>query len=62
MIASVITIFFASVSGLWGVLVTDSIQFTITMTGTIAVSYFAVKQPAVGGLAGLLHQHRSPGC
>src|SRR5881409_3068504 len=31
--ASVITIFFASVSGLWGVLVTDSIQFTVTMTG-----------------------------
>ncbi len=55
-IASCITIFFASVSGLWGVLVTDSIQFTITMTGTIAVSYFALKQPAVGGLAGLLHQ------
>ncbi len=55
-IASVITIFFASVSGLWGVLVTDSIQFTITMTGTIAVSYFAIQQPAVGGLAGLLHK------
>ncbi len=55
-IASVITIFFASVSGLWGVLVTDSIQFTITMTGTIAVSYFAVQQPAVGGLTGLLHR------
>ncbi len=55
-IASVITIFFASVSGLWGVLVTDSIQFTITMTGTIAVSYFAVQQPAVGGLSGLLHK------
>ena len=55
-IASVITIFFASVSGLWGVLVTDSIQFTITMTGTIAVSYFALQQPAVGGLAGLLQK------
>jgi len=55
-IASVITIFFASVSGLWGVLVTDSIQFTITMTGTIAVSYFALQQPAVGGLSGLLHR------
>ena len=55
-VASVITIFFASVSGLWGVLVTDSIQFTITMTGTIAVSYFALQQPAVGGLAGLLHK------
>ncbi len=47
------TIFFASVSGLWGVLVTDSIQFTITMTGTFAVAYFALQQPAVGGLAGL---------
>ncbi|HVZ78023.1 MAG TPA: sodium:solute symporter family protein [Gemmatimonadaceae bacterium] len=52
-IASVITIFFASVSGLWGVLVTDSIQFTITMTGTFAVAYFALKQPEVGGLHGL---------
>ncbi|MGB7212138.1 MAG: sodium:solute symporter family protein [Gemmatimonadales bacterium] len=52
-ICSTITIFFASVSGLWGVLVTDSIQFSITMTGTFAVAYFAVKQPAVGGLSGL---------
>ncbi|MGH7533763.1 MAG: sodium:solute symporter family transporter, partial [Gemmatimonadales bacterium] len=52
-ICSIITIFFASVSGLWGVLVTDSIQFSITMTGTFAVAYFAVKQPAVGGLTGL---------
>lgn len=51
---SVITIFFATVSGLWGVLVTDSIQFSITMTGTFAVAYFAVKQPQVGGLAGLV--------
>src|SRR5947207_2367010 len=55
-LCSVITIFFASVSGLWGVLVTDSIQFSITMTGTFAVAYFALKQPEVGGLAGLLHK------
>jgi Na+/proline symporter len=48
------TIFFASVSGLWGVLVTDSIQFSITMTGTLAVTYFALQRPEVGGLAGLL--------
>jgi Na+/proline symporter len=54
LVCSVMTIFFASVSGLWGVLVTDSIQFTITMSGTIAVSYFALQQPEVGGLAGLL--------
>jgi Na+/proline symporter len=54
LLCSVITIFFASVSGLWGVLVTDSIQFGITMTGTIAVAYFALHQPEVGGLSGLL--------
>src|SRR6266481_3875370 len=53
LVCSVITIFFASVSGLWGVLVTDSIQFTITMSGTFAVAYFALKQPQVGGLGGL---------
>ena len=54
LVAATITIFFASVSGLWGVLVTDSIQFSITMTGTFAVAWFALKQPEVGGLAGLL--------
>jgi SSS family solute:Na+ symporter len=53
LVCSVITIFFASVSGLWGVLVTDSIQFMITMSGTFAVAYFALKQPEVGGLSGL---------
>src|SRR5437867_1853618 len=53
LVCAVMTIFFASVSGLWGVLVTDSIQFTITMTGTFAVAYFALQQPAVGGLSGL---------
>ncbi len=53
-VCSVITIFFASVSGLWGVLVTDSIQFMITMSGTFAVAYFALQQPEVGGLSGLL--------
>jgi SSS family solute:Na+ symporter len=54
MVCGVMTIFFASVSGLWGVLVTDSIQFLITMSGTFAVTYYALKQPAVGGIAGLL--------
>src|SRR3954447_16681727 len=54
LVCAVMTIFFASVSGLWGVLVTDSLQFTITMTGTIAVAYFALKQPEIGGLSGLL--------
>src|SRR3982750_1982856 len=38
-VCAVMTIFFASVSGLWGVLVTDTIQFGITMKGTFAVAY-----------------------
>jgi SSS family solute:Na+ symporter len=53
-VCGIMTIFFASVSGLWGVLVTDSLQFTFTMSGTFAVTWFALKQPAVGGLSGLL--------
>src|SRR6185436_12099923 len=54
LVCGVMTIFFASVSGLWGVLVTDSIQFGITMTGSVAVAYFALAQPEVGGLTGLI--------
>jgi Na+/proline symporter len=54
LVCGAMTIFFASVSGLWGVLVTDSLQFSITMTGTFAVAWFALKQPEVGGLSGLI--------
>src|SRR5882724_6031443 len=53
LVCGAMTIFFASVSGLWGVLVTDSLQFVITMSGTFFVAYFALKQPEVGGLSGL---------
>ncbi|MDH4133046.1 MAG: Na+:solute symporter, partial [Gemmatimonadota bacterium] len=37
-----------------GVLVTDFIQFGIAMTGAVALAVFALRQPEVGGLAGLL--------
>jgi SSS family solute:Na+ symporter len=53
LVAGVITVFFASVAGLWGVLVTDSLQFIITMSGAFVVAYFALRQPQVGGLSGL---------
>jgi solute:Na+ symporter, SSS family len=55
-VCSIITIFFASVSGLWGVLVTDALQFGITMTGTFAVAYFTLQHPQIGGLSGLWSQ------
>ncbi len=53
-VCTVITIVFASISGLWGVLVTDALQFGIAMFGTFALAYFAVKHPAVGGLENLV--------
>ncbi len=53
LVCGVMTIVFASVSGLWGVLVTDSLQFLITMSGTFFVAFYALQQPEVGGLAGL---------
>ncbi len=54
LVCSIMTIFFASISGLWGVLVTDSLQFVITMSGTFVLAYYALQHPAVGGLEGLI--------
>jgi len=47
-------VLFAAVSGLWGVLATDLVQFVLAMIGVIAAAYVALDQPAVGGLSGLL--------
>ncbi len=49
-----LNVLFAAISGLWGVLVIDFIQFGVTMTGAFAAAYFALKQPQVGGLSGLV--------
>ena len=53
-ICSVLNVAFAATSGLWGVLVTDFIQFGIAMTGSFAAAYYALQRPEVGGLHGLL--------
>jgi solute:Na+ symporter, SSS family len=54
LICAVMNVAFAATSGLWGVLVTDFIQFGIAMTGSFAAAYFALQQPEVGGLANLI--------
>jgi len=41
-------------SGLWGVVVTDLVQFAMALVGAVAAAYFALSQPQVGGLDGLL--------
>jgi Na+/proline symporter len=50
----VLNVAFAATSGLWGVLVTDFIQFGIAMTGAFAAAYFALQHPDVGGLSNLI--------
>jgi solute:Na+ symporter, SSS family len=47
----VITAFYAALSGLWGVVVTDFIQFGIAMVGAIVLAVVAVNR--VGGMDGL---------
>jgi SSS family solute:Na+ symporter len=53
LVCAVLNVGFAAISGLWGVLVADLIQFGIAMGGSIAAAYFALQRPEVGGLSGL---------
>ena len=53
-VCSLVNIAFAATSGLWGVLVTDFVQFGIAMTGSFAAAYYALSRPEVGGLDGLV--------
>ena len=54
LIAGTVTVIYSATSGLWGVVVTDLLLFAIAMVGSLAAAYFAVAQPEVGGLAGLI--------
>jgi solute:Na+ symporter, SSS family len=56
LICSLLNVAFAATSGLWGVLVTDFIQFGIALTGSVAAAYFALQQPEVGGLTELFRR------
>ena len=46
-----LTAVYTTMAGLWGVLITDLLQFALMMSMTIALAYFAVA--AVGGLGAL---------
>ena len=51
--AMVFTAVYSSISGLWGVAVTDAVQFFIAMAGCIVLAVVVVNDPAVGGLSQL---------
>jgi Na+/proline symporter len=54
LVCGVLNVAFAATSGLWGVLVTDFIQFGIAMAGSFAAAFYALRRPEVGGLGGLV--------
>lgn len=54
MIASVVTVSYASLGGLKGIILTDLFQFILAMIGTVWAAYFIINLPQVGGLDGLL--------
>ncbi|MCB0304172.1 MAG: sodium:proline symporter, partial [Calditrichaeota bacterium] len=46
-----VTLAYSGLSGLWGVVMTDFLQFIIAMVGSLALAFFAID--AVGGIGGL---------
>lgn len=48
-VAAGITMVYAASAGLWGVVVTDFLQFAIAIFGAFAAAYYALNHPAVGG-------------
>ena len=54
LLAGTVTVLYSATSGLWGVVVTDLLLFVIAMIGSVSAAYYAVIQPQVGGLTGLM--------
>ncbi len=54
LVASIVTVIYCSLGGLQGVLITDMLQFTMAMIGSVAAAYVVLQLPEVGGLSGLL--------
>lgn len=59
LLAVLVTLLYAVLAGLWGVVVTDLFQFVWAMVGAVVLAVFAVQ--AAGGMDGLLGALRSGG-
>ncbi|HWQ25393.1 MAG TPA: sodium:solute symporter family protein [Chlorobaculum sp.] len=51
----IFTTIYSGMSGLWGVSITDAVQFIIAMAGCIILAVLAVNSPAVVAAGGLKH-------
>jgi len=49
----VLAAIYTALSGIWGVAVTDVIQFVVAMGGSIVLAIIVVNSPEVGGIAGM---------
>ena len=52
-VAMLIAALYSVLSGLWGVAITDVIQFVIAMTGCIILAFLVVNSEEIGGISGL---------
>ncbi|WP_340077535.1 sodium:solute symporter family protein [Leptobacterium sp. I13] len=55
LIASIVTVLYAALGGLRGVLITDFIQFIIAMVGSIWAAFYIINLPEVGGIKNILN-------
>src|SRR6185437_4731811 len=55
-VAGTACVIVAALTGLWGVLATDLVQFALAMVGVTIAAYVALDHPAVGGLHALLRK------
>lgn len=49
-----VSVLYSALSGLWGVAVTDFIQFIIAMTGSIVLAFIVLNDQKIGGISGLI--------
>ncbi len=54
--AMIIAVIYSTLSGLWGVAVTDVVQFIIAMTGSIVLAVLVINSDKIGGISGLKAQ------
>ena len=54
LVAGTATVIYSATSGLWGVLVTDLLLFTVSMIGSVGAAVYTLRLPEVGGLSGLI--------
>jgi Na+/proline symporter len=49
-----IAFFYTMMSGIWGVALTDFLQYFIALTGTVILAYVVIHSPEIGGFSGFL--------